>query len=63
MHNIIGGLQVGVEFEFLNRVLTERGILEQSLDLTQEIKITDVTYYPEKKLLIFDCDILQGLYH
>lgn len=60
MHDI-GSCQIGVEFEFLNMILTDRGILEGTLNLNQSLEVKDVTYMPENKFLVFDCNVLESL--
>lgn len=61
MYNIVGNCQVGIEFEFLDSTLTDRGQIEDSISLNQFLRIKDLTYYPDKKLLIFDCDVYEHL--
>lgn len=61
MYDAIGDCQVGMDMEYLDHILTERGRLEESLTLNQFVRVTDLTYYPDKKFLIFDCDIYEHL--
>ena len=61
MYNIVGNCQVGVEFEFLESILTDRGILEDSISMNQFLRIKELTYFEDKKLLVFDCDVYEHL--
>lgn len=61
MYDNVGVCQVGIEFEFLDSVLTDRGIIEESIGINQFLRIKDVTYLSEKKLIIFDCDVFEHL--
>jgi hypothetical protein len=61
MYDAVGAYQVGVDFEFLESTLTDRGIMEQSLGINQFLKIKDVTYVPDRKVVIFDCDVFEHL--
>jgi hypothetical protein len=61
MYDTIGDCQIGVEFDYLESVLTDRGIIEESLGTNQFLKIKNVTYIPERKFVIFDCEVFQHL--
>jgi hypothetical protein len=61
LDNNVGSIQIGIEFDFLDLALTNQSILEGTLGLNQSLKTTDVTYFPEKKFLMIDCDVYEQL--
>jgi hypothetical protein len=61
MDNHVGSVQIGIEFEFLDLALTDRSIIEGSLGLNQSLKITDLTYFPDKQLIMLECDVYEKL--
>lgn len=61
MYNVIGNCQCGIDFEFLDTVLTDRGIIEDSISMNQFLRIKEVTILQDKKTIIFDCDVYEHL--
>lgn len=61
MYENVGTCQVGIEFDFLESALTDRGIIEESIGMNQFLRIKDVTYIAEKKYLVFDCEVFEHL--
>lgn len=61
MYDTVGVCQVGIDFEYLDSVLTSRGIFEESIGVNQFLRIKDVNYNPEKKFIVFDCDVFEHL--
>lgn len=61
MYNTVGTCQVGIEFEFLDTILTDRGVIEDSIAINQFLRIKDLTYLADKKMIVFDCDVYEHL--
>lgn len=61
MYNVVGTCQCGIDFEFLDSVLTERGILEDSISMNQFLRIKEASYANNKKMIVFDCDVYEHI--
>ena len=63
MYDTVGSCQIGLELEFLGKVITDQAIVEESIELNQFIKVKDVTYCPDKQMILFDCEVFEHLWN
>lgn len=61
MYDFKGQSSIGLEVEYFNKLLTENGIEDGFLNPIDFLRITDVEWFPDKKLLQFTCDIYTNI--
>lgn len=59
MYNPVGTAQIGVNFDFIAKALTEQGIEEGSIALNQFFKITDLQYDEDSGLVVLECEVYE----
>ena len=59
MYNTVGEAQIGVNFYFIAKALTEQGQEEETISTTQFFKIKSFEFNEDMNLIIFDCDVFE----
>lgn len=59
MYNIVGEAQIGVNFDFIAKALTEQGQEEETISSNQFFKVRKFEFNEDMNLIVFDCDVLE----
>lgn len=61
MYNTVGSASIGVRLDYLDKIITDEAREEQSIGVTQFIKVKSLEYDPDQKFIVFECEVFEHL--
>jgi len=55
----VGEAQIGINFDFIARALTEKGIEDGSISVLQHFKVQEATFDESEKMIYLTCEIFE----